>query len=231
MGRHEEDAELKRDKKEKKHREKDRSRDKEKRSRHRDRSSHRDEEERRHRDDSPAGRAVGAAKLSEIHDAAEHEHSTIAADKAANMQTDSPARKDDDAGRSRRSHKSSRSDPSTRDRDRDADRGRRRDRSPDRQRNRSRDRDRRQDRSSDPGRERATSRVKDSDALPVPGPPAKHRSMEREPERQSSPPMSAAARDAQPSPAVQESGAEVSMSIEETNKYASLPWILRAWVQ
>jgi hypothetical protein len=46
----------------------------------------------------------------------------------------------------------------------------------------------------------------------------------KSPIRQSTPPMSASARDAAPAQAqVQESGGEVSMSIEETNKYAPTP--------
>lgn len=246
MGRHDDDGdrEVKKEKKEKdrkhKHREKDKDRSKEK-SRHRDTSPQREDEprSRKGRDRSPGGRADGPAKVLDLHEAAEHEPSTIDANGAAGSHRDSPRRREEDE---RRPHRSGRDDAGRRDRDRDPDRERKRDRSRDRHRNRDkeRDRDRRRDGSKDPEKDRASSKPRDIDGSPAKAteqPEARNRS----PVRQSTPPMSASARDAEPPQAqVQESGGELSMSIEETNKCAptlplalcsSLPALLHLWAQ
>ena len=233
MGRHDDDGdrEARKEKKEKdrkhKHREKDKDRSKEK-SRHRDTSPQREDElrSRKGRDRSPGGRADGAAKVLDLHDAAENEPSTIDANGAAGSQRDSPRRREENE---RRPHRSGRDDAGRRDRDRDPDRERKRDRSRDRHRDgeKERDRERRRDGSRDPEKDRANSKPRDIEISPAriaEQPEARNRS----PVRQSTPPMSASARDAEPPKTqVQDSGGELSMSIEETNKYApTLPFAL-----
>ena len=221
MGRHDDDAELRQEKKERKHKhkEKDRVKDRDReRTKHKEKDRHADAEGkgREERSESPSGRPDGGVKSSRL-DAAEPEQPTINTNGTAELQKDSPRRREEDA---RPSHRSSRGDPSRRDRDRDADRDRRRDRSRDRYREkdngRDRERDRRRDRSRDVEKERATSKPRET---PIPPAPAAEggEDQQKAPVRQPSPPVSSSARDAEP-PVVQESGGEVSMSIDETNK-------------
>ena len=225
MGRHEDDGdrEVKKEKKEKKHKQKEkekyRDKDREK-SRHRDSDRHADDARARgDRGSSPNG-DDGAAKILDLHDAAEKEQSTIDID--GGVQRDSPPRREENE---RRAHKSSRGDPSRRDRDREAERDRRRDRSrdrhSDRDRERDRDRDRRRHGSREVERERVSSMPREVSRPPAPA-VEEPEDEQRGPARQLSPPMSSAARDASAReaerPVVQESGGEVSMSIEETNK-------------
>jgi len=225
MGRHEDDSdrEVKKEKKEKKHKqkEKEKSRDKDReKNRHKDSERHADDGRARgDRGPSPNG-DDGAAKILDLHDAAEQEQSTI--DTNGGVQRGSPPRREDNE---RRAHKSSRGDPSRRDRDREADRDRRRDRSrdrhSDRDREHDRDRDRRRHGSREVERERVSSMPREvfrPPASAVEEPEDKQKGLTRQP----TPPMSSSAREASAReaerPAVQESGGEVSMSIEETNK-------------
>ena len=217
---------MRQEKKEKKHKhkEKDRVKDKDReKSRHREKDRHADDEGRGRegRSESPSGRANGAAKGSRI-DAAELEQPAVNINGDAELGKEIPRRREEDE---RHSHRSSRGDPSRRDRDRDADRDRRRDRSRDRHRDRDRERDRdmdrRRDRSRDLEKERAASKPRESARTPAPA-AAEPEDEQKAPVRQPSPPMSSSAREAEP-PVVQESGGEVSMSIEETNKYDFLP--------